>query len=177
MLGIAAVAAWLGDSIELGLWFAGGLLVSLLAMAGVSWLLLRGLKALPKLLPRKLPARCATALPNLYRPGMHAEAILVALGIGVTFTLSVYLIQSSVLTQMVKSAPPEMPNVFFINVTDAERGGLLEIVRRQPGVAGTGRAGSLGRGPAGNRRWRSGRGSQNRPRRTTVSARPAPSPG
>ena len=134
VLGIAAVAAWLGDSIEMGLWFAGGLLVSLLAMAAVSWLLLRGLKALPKLLPRKLPATVRHGVANLYRPGMHAEAVLVALGIGVTFTLSVYLIQSSVLARMVKSAPPNMPNVFFINVTGAERGGLLEIVRKQPGV-------------------------------------------
>jgi putative ABC transport system permease protein len=134
VLGIAAVAAWLGDSIEMGLWFAGGLLVSLLAMTAVSWLLLRGLKALPRLLPRKLPATVRHGVANLYRPGIHAEAVLVALGIGVTFTLSVYLIQSSVLTQMVKSAPPGMPNVFFINVTDAERDGLLEIVRRQPGA-------------------------------------------
>jgi putative ABC transport system permease protein len=71
---------------------------------------------------------------NLYRPGIHAEAVLVALGIGVTFTLSVYLIQSSVLAQMVRSAPPEMPNVFFINITDVERQGLLDILRETPGV-------------------------------------------
>ncbi len=134
VFGIATIAAWLGDSIAMGLWFAGGLLVSLLAMTGVSWLLLRGLKALPKLLPRKLPATVRHGVANLYRPGMHAEAILVALGIGVTFTLSVYLIQSSVLAQMIKSAPPGMPNVFFINVTDAERDGLREIVRKQPGA-------------------------------------------
>jgi putative ABC transport system permease protein len=131
---IGAVAAWLGDSLEMGLWFAGGLLVSLLAMAGVSWILLRGLKALPKMLPRTLPAPLRHGIANLYRPGIHAEAVLVALGIGVTFTLSVYLIQSSVLTQMVRSAPPEMPNVFFINITGAEREGLLEILRRQPGL-------------------------------------------
>jgi putative ABC transport system permease protein len=134
VVSIAAVAAWLGDSLEMGLWFAGGLIVSLLAMTAVSWLLLRGLKALPKLLPRKLPSTVRHGVANLYRPGIHAEAILVALGIGVTFTLSVYLIQTSVLKQMVRSAPPEMPNVFFINVTDAEREGLLDILRRQPGV-------------------------------------------
>lgn len=134
VVSIAAVAAWLGDSMRMGLWFAGGLVVSLLAMAAVSWLLLRGLKALPKLLPRALPSTVRHGVANLYRPGIHAEAVLVALGIGVTFTLSVYLIQSSVLTQMVKSAPPDMPNVFFINVTDAEREGLVEILRKHPGV-------------------------------------------
>jgi putative ABC transport system permease protein len=131
---LAAVAAWLGDSIEMGVWFAGGLVVSLLTMAAVSWLLLRGLKAVPKLLPRTLPSTLRHGVANLYRPGIHAEAVLVALGIGVTFTLSVYLIQSSVLTQMVKSAPPDMPNVFFVNVTDAERDGLLEILHKQPGL-------------------------------------------
>lgn len=134
VISIGAVAAWLGDSLELGLWFAGGLVVSLLAMAAVSWGLLRALKTLPKRLPWKLPASLRHGVANLYRPGIHAEAILVALGIGVTFTLSVYLIQSSVLTQMIRSAPPEMPNVFFINITDAERDGLLEIIRDSPGV-------------------------------------------
>ncbi len=134
VVSIGAVAAWLGDSVELGLWFAGGLVASLLAMAAVSWVLLRCLKVLPKHLPWKLPASLRHGVANLYRPGIHAEAILVALGIGVTFTLSVYLIQSSVLTQMIRSAPPEMPNVFFINITDAERDGLLEIIRRSPGV-------------------------------------------
>jgi putative ABC transport system permease protein len=126
--GIAALAAWLGDSAEIGLWFAGGLLTSLAALAAVAWLMLRSLKLLPRVWPGA-PPPLRHGIANLYRPGVHAESILVALGIGVTFTLSVYLIQTSVLSQMVKSAPPEMPNVFFMNVSGEERAGLLEILQ------------------------------------------------
>ena len=132
--GLAGVAAWLGDSLRLGLWFAGGLLASLMALGFASWLFLRGLEALPGKLPFRLPMALRHGIANLHRPGVHAEAVLVALGVGVTFTLSVYLVQSSVLEQMVKSAPPEMPNVFLVNVTSVERDALQEFLAGYPGV-------------------------------------------
>ena len=132
--GLGAVATWLGGSAELGLWFAGGLLVSFLTLAAVAWVLLRVLKKLPEWAPFRLPTAVRHGIANLHRPGVHAEAVLTALGIGVTFTLSVYLIQTSVLEQMIQSAPPDMPNVFLVNVTDNERGGLMEFLEGYPGV-------------------------------------------
>jgi putative ABC transport system permease protein len=86
------------------------------------------------MLPFRLPTALRHGIANLHRPGVHAEAILVALGVGVTFTLSVYLIQSSVLEQMVKSAPPDMPNVFLMNVTNEERPELEPFLRSYPGA-------------------------------------------
>ena len=131
---IAGLAVWLGDSVELGVWFAGGLVVSLLALTAAASGLLRVLKVFPRWLPWRLPTSLRQGIANLHRPGNHAGAVLVSLGIGVTFTLCVYLIQSSVLSQMVRSAPPNMPNVFFINVTDQERDGLLEVLKQTPGI-------------------------------------------
>ncbi len=132
--GLGAVATWLGGSAELGLWFAGGLLVSFLALGAAAWALLRVLKKLPDWLPFRLPTALRHGLANLHRPGVHAEAVLTALGIGVTFTLSVYLIQTSVLDQMIRSAPPNMPNVFLVNVTDAEKDELATFLEGYPGV-------------------------------------------
>lgn len=132
--GLGAVATWLGGSTELGLWFAGGLLVSFLALGAVAWALLRVLKKLPDWAPFRLPTAVRHGIANLYRPGVHAEAVLTALGIGVTFTLSVYLIQTSVLDQMLRSAPPDMPNVFLVNVTDAEKDSLTQFLESYPGV-------------------------------------------
>ena len=134
--GLAATAAWLGDSVRLGLWFTGGLLASLAVLSATAWALLRILKRLPGWLPFRLPMVLRHGIANLYRPGVHAEAILVALGVGVTFTLSVFLIQTSVLTQMSRSAPPDMPNIFLINVTNAERDGLVNLIENYPGVEG-----------------------------------------
>ncbi|MEZ5363418.1 MAG: FtsX-like permease family protein [Bryobacterales bacterium] len=131
---IGGVATWLGDSVQLGLWFAGGLLASLLVLATASWSLLAVLERLPHWLPFRLPTAIRHGVANLHRPGVHAEAVLTALGVGVTFTLSVYLIQTSVLDQMIKSAPPEMPNVFLMNVTRAEVEPLTQYLKDYPGV-------------------------------------------
>ena len=133
---LAALAVWLGESLILGAWFGGGLLVSFLVLALVAWLLLKSLRKLPRWLPWKLSTSVKQGLANLHRPGNHAEAVLTALGIGVTFTLTVYLVQSSVISQMVRSAPPEMPNVFFVNVTDLDRDGLLEMLQSAEGIEG-----------------------------------------
>lgn len=132
--GLGGVATWLGGSAELGLWFAGGLLASFLALGAVAWGLLRVLRKLPDWSPVRLPTAVRHGIANLYRPGVHAEAVLTALGIGVTFTLSVYLIQTSVLDQMLRSAPPDMPNVFLVNVTGAEKDGLTRFLEGYPGV-------------------------------------------
>jgi len=131
---IAALAVWLGESVELGAWFAGGLVVSLLILSAVASGMLRLLRVFPRWLPWRLPPSLRQGIANLHRPGNHTGAVLVSLGIGVTFTLCIYLIQSSVLSQMVRSAPPNMPNVFFINVTDQERDGLLEVLKQTPGI-------------------------------------------
>lgn len=134
--GLAAVAGWFGDSVEMGLWFAVGLVVSLAALTATAWALLRAVKALPAVLPVKLPVALRHGLANLHRPGVHAEATLVALGVGVTFTLAVYLIQSQVIDQMARSAPPEMPNVFFTNVSNDQAAELEALLRDYPGAEG-----------------------------------------
>ena len=139
--GLAGIAVWLAGSVRMGLVFLGGLLAALLVLSAVAWLLLRGLRALPDVLSRlfpegawRLPTALRHGLANLHRPGSHSAAVLVALGVGVTFTLTVYLVQHSLLKQILASAPPDMPNVFLINITDREREGVEQLLRSQPGV-------------------------------------------
>ncbi|HYM11554.1 MAG TPA: FtsX-like permease family protein, partial [Bryobacterales bacterium] len=134
LIGLGAIAAWLASSPRLGLIFLGGIIGSLLALSAVAWLLLRLLRALPALLPFRLPAALRHGMANLHRPGSHSAAALVALGIGVTFTLTVYLVQHSLLAEILSSAPPDMPNVFLINITDKERDGVAELLRTRAGV-------------------------------------------
>lgn len=134
--GIGLVAAWLSDSTRLGAWFAGGLAVSLGALALTASALLRTLQAAPAFLPFRLPVGLRHGIANLHRPGMHTEVILIALGIGVTFTLTVYLLQTTVLAQLVRDAPEDMPNVYLSNVSADQRGPLEKFLRQQPGIEG-----------------------------------------
>ena len=93
----------------------------MIALSGVAWVLLKGLKALLLTYGRRLPVPFRYGMANLYRPGNHAGVVLVALGTGVMFTLSIYLLQRSVLQRIVQNAPPGMPNVFLINITEREK--------------------------------------------------------
>jgi putative ABC transport system permease protein len=73
-------------------------------------------------------------MANLYRPGNQAQAAVVALGVGVMFTLTVFLVQSALVEQIRGSAPPGMPNVFLLDIPAGQRAALSEFIRQQPGV-------------------------------------------
>lgn len=134
LAGIGGIAAWLSNSWRLGGYFVGAVLVSLVLLNAIGWLLLRGLRFLIERKSLRIPAALRHGMSNLYRPGNHARAALVALGIGVTFTLTVYLVQGSMLQSLVANAPPNMPNVFFINIQPEQQAPLLKIVAGQAGV-------------------------------------------
>jgi len=131
---LGGMAAWLAGSRRIGLEFVAEVAGTLAILSAVAWALLRLLRVLPRLLPWRMPAAWRHGIANLYRPGNHAAAVLVAMGLGVTFTLTVYLVQRSVLVQIVRNAPPDAPNVFFLNITDRERDGIHQMVRSHPGV-------------------------------------------
>jgi putative ABC transport system permease protein len=134
LAGLGAIAGWLAESFRMGATFVAGLSASLLALAFVAWLLLRFLKIFVTRRAFSLPITWRQGLANLYRPGNHAAAVLVSLGIGVMFTLTIYLIQKSLLSEVAGAAPPNAPNVFIINVTERERAGLDQILQSQPGL-------------------------------------------
>ena len=134
--GVGLVAVWLGDSAELGAWFAGGLAVSLAALSLTAGGLLRALESVPRLLPFRLPVGLRHGIANLHRPGMHAEVILIALGVGVTFTLTIYLLQTTVLDQLIRNAPPDMPNVYVSNITADQHDDMRAFLAEEPGIEG-----------------------------------------
>jgi len=127
LAGVGAIAGWLAESLKMGLYFVGGIAVSLLLLAGVAWLLLRALRWMVRTAPVHGSTTWRQGLANLYRPGNHAPSVLVALGIGVMFTLSVYLLQKSLLQEVANAAPPGAPNVILINITDRERDGVQKL--------------------------------------------------
>ncbi len=134
--GLGLVAAWLADSARIGWTFIGGLVTSLAILSLAAWLLLKGLKRFVERGPFRLPVAWRHGLANLYRPGNHAASILVSLGIGVMFTLTIHLIQNGFLKEVAGAAPPGAPNVFLINITDNEKEGVRQILEAQQGRTG-----------------------------------------
>jgi putative ABC transport system permease protein len=134
LAGIGAIAGWLADSPRVGGYFAGGLTVSLIVLALVASGLLRLIRLFLRRTPWRIPTLARQGLSNLYRQGNQAQAILVALGLGVMFTLTVYLVQHSLVSEIVQSAPPDAPNVFLIGITPQQVGPLETLIAKQKGV-------------------------------------------
>jgi putative ABC transport system permease protein len=143
LCGLAGISAWLSDGslqdgLRLGAYFIGGIVASLLALSAVAWVLLRSLRtALRGAAAERLPANLRHGMANLYRPGNQAQTVLVALGLGVMFSLTIYLVQHSMLGDIERSAPPGMPNVFMVGITDDQKDALRALIAAQPGVTGS----------------------------------------
>jgi putative ABC transport system permease protein len=136
LAGIGGIAAWLAESPRVGGYFAGGLIISLLVLSAAAAILLRMLREFLRRSPWRVAALTRQGLANLYRQGNQAQAILVALGLGVMFTLSVYLVQSSLVKEIIATAPPDMPNVFLVGVTAAQVDPVKALIQKQQGVLG-----------------------------------------
>jgi len=134
LVGLWGIAVWVGSSIKYATVFAGILIGSLLVLAGIGRVLLRGLRALSAFRVVRNSAALRHGVANLYRPGAHSTAILASLGIGVTFTLSVYYLQYSLVQEVRLTAPPDTPNLFLINITDMERDGITKLLESDPVV-------------------------------------------
>lgn len=135
LLGLGLIASWLSDA-RIGSFFVGGLVASLLVLSAVAWALLKGLRLFLRKTTFVLPNAVRHGIANLYRPGNQAQTVLVALGVGVTFILTIYLVQNQLIRQLVSSAPPGMPNVFLIDITPELKDGVTKLVTESPGVKG-----------------------------------------
>ena len=132
--GLWGMAVWIGGSWEVGSIFAGGLVGSVILLAAAGYALTTLIrKALGRYAQSWHPS-VRHGVANLYRPGTHMVAVMVALGIGVMFTLTVQLLQTTLIEELQTSAPPDMPNVYMINISPDERDTLWGLIEAQPGL-------------------------------------------
>jgi putative ABC transport system permease protein len=134
LAGFYGIAVWLGGSARMGFYFIGGLILSVLILAGIAALLLWLLRLIVKRTGRKLPTSFRHGFANLYRPGNQARSVLVALGVGVMFTLTTYLLQSTVLREVRAEGPGRQGNLFLLDVRDTS--GISRLLSQEAGVKG-----------------------------------------
>ena len=139
LLGTGVVAGTLtegsfSDALRTGGFFALALAIGLALLSLAGWAMLRGFRWSLRRAGARLPGVVRHGMANLYRPGNQAQATVVALGVGVMFTLTVFLVQNALVEQIRGSAPPGMPNVFLLDIPANQRTALSEFIRRQPGV-------------------------------------------
>jgi putative ABC transport system permease protein len=139
LLGTGVVAGTLtegsfSDALRTGGYFALALAIGLALLSLAGWAMLRGFRWFLRRAGALLPGVVRHGMANLYRPGNQAQAAVVALGVGVMFTLTVFLVQGALVEQIRGSAPPGMPNVFLLDIPANQRAAIGEFIRQQPGV-------------------------------------------
>ena len=108
-----------------GLSFFGGLL----AVFAVLYLLARGIVTVAK---RNLLARWRyeyrQGLANLHRPHNQTTVLVLALGLGTFFLLTLYLIQASLVREVEMTAEGVRPNLILFDIQSDQRESLKELV-------------------------------------------------
>ncbi len=132
--GLAAIATTLSDSRTVGKWFTFGLVVVLVILLASSWAVLRVLRFFLARTRLALPSSLRHGLANLYRPGNPSAALLAALGMGVMQITTVYLVQQAVVSELHIASAPNLPNVFLVDMTNEEIGGIRALLKAAPGV-------------------------------------------
>jgi putative ABC transport system permease protein len=134
LAGLAAIATTLSDSVVVGQVFSLGLVGVLGVLLAASAAVLAGLRYFLSKTRLHLPSSVRHGLANLYRPGNPSAALLAALGMGVMQIMTVYLVQKAVVSELHISAAPNLPNVFLIDITNSEIGGIRTLLKAQHSV-------------------------------------------
>ena len=134
LCGFSLIAVWLSGSWKMGAYFMAGLLASILVLAGVAALLLFAMRRMMRVCNKRLPVSLRHGFANLYRPGNQARSVLVALGIGVMFTVTTYLLQSTVLREVTSEGPGREGNVFLLDIRNSSD--VTRFIEAQPGATG-----------------------------------------
>jgi putative ABC transport system permease protein len=134
LFAFSLIAVWLSGSWKMGAYFMGGLTASILLLAGVAALLLIGMRWAVRRWNKRLPPSFRHGFANLYRPGNQARSVLVALGIGVMFTLTTYLLQRTVLRQVTSEGPGREGNLFLLDIRNSSE--VTRFIEAQPGATG-----------------------------------------
>jgi putative ABC transport system permease protein len=127
-LAVVAFAVAQTDRWIVGLGFAGGLLVTLLALAGVA----RGLSVLArKFAAPRLPYVWRQGIANLHRPNNRTVLLLVSLGLGAFLLLTLALTRESLLAQIRGRGAGDRPDLLFFDIQDDQIAPLETSLRQQ----------------------------------------------
>jgi putative ABC transport system permease protein len=131
--GLAALALW-----QAGSWKVGGLFIGGFA-GGLALLYLAARAALAgaRRLPRAPWLAWRHALANLHRPGGHAAAVLVTVGLAVMLVVAVALLEGSIRASLSGPSAARAPAFFFIDIQPDQAPAFTRLVTERAGVAPT----------------------------------------
>lgn len=115
-------------SVREGLAFAAGVVASAAVLWGVARILI-ALARRVALGQRRYTVR--QGLANLYRPGNQTQTVILALGFGVFFIATVYVLQYNLLREFSVENDPTRPNVVFFDIQPDQVAGTTQLIEAE----------------------------------------------
>jgi putative ABC transport system permease protein len=112
ILAIIALAVGTAREPWFSLAFIGAAFGLLLLLAGIAW----AMRRIATRLPRPKAPLPRLALANLHRPGSQTQALVVALGLGLTLFVTLAAIQTSINAEIRGSVPERAPSFFVLDI-------------------------------------------------------------
>jgi putative ABC transport system permease protein len=132
-LGLTALAVWQAGGWKVGGLFIGGFAGGLVLLYVAARAALGAARRLPRV--RWLAWRQGVA--NLGRPGGHAAAVLVTLGLAVMLVVAVALLEGGIRAALSGPGAARAPAFFFIDIQADQAGAFERLVTERGGVAPT----------------------------------------
>jgi putative ABC transport system permease protein len=126
---LVALAGWQAGSLKIGAIFLGGLAVTALILNLSGALLIRFLRSL-----RHIPSfALRQGVNSLYRPGNQTQVILMAVGLGAFFIISVRSLQENLLREFNLDLGGAAADMYLIDIQPGQRAALAEEVQKAVG--------------------------------------------
>lgn len=130
VLGLLALASWQAGSIKVGSIFLAGLAVMTFVLNLAASLLMKflgGLRSIPSFTLRQ-------GINSLYRPGNQTRIILLAVGLGVFFIVSVRLLQLNLRSEFSLDLNSLRADMYMIDIYKDQQAGVSEIITKYTGA-------------------------------------------
>ncbi len=112
ILAIVALAVATAREPLFSLGFIGACFGLLLLLTAIAW----GLRKIAERVPRPKTPLARLALANLHRPGSQTQALVVALGLGLTLFVTLAAIQTSINNEIKGQVPEKAPSFFILDI-------------------------------------------------------------
>lgn len=126
ILAIIALAVATAREPVFSLAFIGAAFGLLLLLTGIAWLL----RFIALRLPRPKAPLPRLALANLHRPGAQTQALVVALGLGLTLFVTLAAIQTSINNEIKNSVPDRAPSFFVLDIPRDGEAQFRQMVKK-----------------------------------------------
>jgi len=128
--GLLALAGWQAGSLKIGAIFLAGLAATAFILNLAGTLLIRFVKQLRHVNSFVL----RQGINSLYRPGNQTKVILLAVGLGAFFIISVRLMQSNLLDEFSLNLSANAPDMYLIDIQPKQREAVNELLTQQLGT-------------------------------------------